>query len=65
MSEEGSIGASMVEKFFGLILLVTGAVAMYYTLTSATVLKIFTGFFGVLSFILVLLGVFLIIAKTE
>ncbi|MDH7563657.1 MAG: hypothetical protein QHH24_02060 [Candidatus Bathyarchaeota archaeon] len=65
MSEEGSIGASMVEKFFGLILLITGAIAMYYTLTSATVLKIFTGFFGVLSLILIILGLFLIIAKTE
>jgi hypothetical protein len=65
MSEEGSFGASAIEKLFGLIVLVMGIIAMYYTLTSASALMAFTGFFGFFSFILVILGVVLIIAKVE
>jgi hypothetical protein len=50
---------------FGLILLAVGLVAMYYTLNSADALMAFTGFFGLLSLILIILGVALIIAKVE
>jgi hypothetical protein len=42
-----------------------GALAMYYTFTSSNTLEAFTGFFGFLSAILIVLGLFLIIAKTE
>lgn len=66
MSEEGGgFGVNAAEKLFGLILLMMGIIAMYYTLTSADVLGSFTGFFGFLSLILVILGVFLLIAKVE
>jgi len=65
MSEEGGFGLTVAEKFFGLILLVMGALAMYYTFTSSNTLEAFTGFFGFLSVILIVLGLFLIIAKTE
>jgi len=65
MSEEGGFGLTLAEKFFGLMLVIIGALSMYYTLTSADVLGAFTGFFGFLSIILLALGVFLIIAKTE
>ena len=65
MSEEGGFGLALAEKFFGLILVIIGALAIYYTLTSASALAGFTGFFGFLSVILLVLGVLLIIAKTE
>jgi hypothetical protein len=65
MSEEGSFGVTATEKLFGLILLAVGLVIMYYTLTSADALMAFTGFFGFLSLILIILGVALIIAKVE
>jgi len=65
MSEEGGFGLSVAERFFGLLLLAIGLVAMFYTLTSAGSLLAFTGFFGFLSFILIILGVVLITAKVE
>jgi hypothetical protein len=65
MSEEGSFGVTATEKLFGLILVAMGLVAMYYTLTSAAALMAFTGFFGFLSLIIIILGVALIIAKVE
>ena len=48
MSEEGGFGLTIAEKFFGLILLVVGALATYYTFTSAQALDVHTGFFGFL-----------------
>ncbi len=65
MSEEGSFGVTASEKLFGLILVAIGLVTMYYTLTSAAALMAFTGFFGFLSLIIIILGVALIIAKVE
>jgi len=65
MSEEGSAGITIAEKFFGLLLVVIGALAMYYTFASSQVLLAFTGFFAFLSIILLVLGILLIIAKPE
>lgn len=65
MSEEGSVGLTAAEKFFGLILIIVGALATYFTLTSTRALGVYTGFFGFLSIILLALGLFLIIAKAE
>ncbi|MEM2103506.1 MAG: hypothetical protein QW717_01270 [Candidatus Bathyarchaeia archaeon] len=65
MGEEGGVGITVAEKFFGLILVIVGALATYYTLTSVQALGIYTGFFGFLSIVLLALGLFLIIAKTE
>jgi hypothetical protein len=66
MSEEGGgFGITLAEKFFGFIIIIIGALAMYYTLTSTSALGDFTGFFGFLSIFLLAIGVFLIIAKTE
>jgi len=65
MSEEGGFGITLAEKFFGLIIIIIGALATYYTFTSTSALGDFTGFFGFLSIFLLALGVFLIIAKTE
>jgi len=65
MSEEGSFGLTLAEKFFGLLLIIVGSLAAYFTFTSSSVLEMFTGFFGFLSILLLVLGVFLITAKTE
>ncbi len=65
MSEEGGFGLTLAEKFFGLMLLIIGALATYYTLTSAQALRNFIGLFGFLSVILIVLGLFLMSAKTE
>jgi hypothetical protein len=65
MSEEGGFGLVVAEKFFGLILIVIGALSTYYTVTSTQALRDYTGFFGFLSVIVLALGVILIIAKVE
>ena len=67
MSEEegGGYGINAIEKLFGLILLMMGIIAMYYTLTSADVLGSFTGFFGFMSLVLLMIGVFLLLVKVE
>ena len=65
MSEEAGFGLIVAEKFFGLILLIVGALATYYTFTSNQALSDYTGFFGFLSIILLVLGIILIIAKPE
>jgi len=65
MSEEGSFGIAVAEKFFGFLLIIIGALAMYYTLTSVDALGTYTGFFGFLSLIPLLLGILLLLAKTE
>jgi hypothetical protein len=65
MSEESGFGLNLAEKFFGLIILLTGIFALYYTVTSAQALVMYTGLFGFLSIILMVLGLILVIAKTE
>ena len=65
MSEEGSTGITIAEKFFGLLLAVIGGFSLYYTLTASSALLTFTGFFAVLSIILLALGILLLIAKPE
>ena len=65
MSEEGSFGLGMAEKFFGLIILIVGVLTLYNTLTSMETLGAFTGFFSFLSMVLVILGLVLMTAKPE
>jgi hypothetical protein len=63
--EEGSFGLNLAEKFFGLILVAIGAIGLYYTVTSTTVLLSATGLFYLLLIVLIALGVVLLISKTE
>ncbi len=65
MSEEGSFGLSFVERVFGLVILIAGAMISYYTFTSTAALGAYTGFFGFLSLAVSVLGLILITAKTE
>ena len=66
MSDEGGgFGLNVAEKFFGLIILLTGFLALYYTLTSSGALAGYAGLFSFLSIILVILGLVLLIVKVE
>jgi len=65
MSEEGGFGIALAEKFFGILLVIIGALAAYYTFTSFSALGAYTGFFGFLCLILLAIGILLITAKTE
>ena len=63
MSEEGdTFWVSLTERLFGLLLIVIGAVMVYFTVTTAD-LGPFNLLFGALSVILVLLGFFLLLVK--
>jgi ABC-type tungstate transport system substrate-binding protein len=64
MSEEGdTFWVSLAEKFVGLILVIIGALMLYFTATSTGVLGEFSLFFGVLSTILLIIGLFLLLVK--
>lgn len=65
MSDDTGFGMNVAEKFFGLIILLTGALTLYYTLTSNSELMSYTGLFGFLSMVLVVIGLVLILAKVE
>jgi len=65
VSEGGAFWATLAEKFFGILLSIIGALAVYYTLTTSDVLGTFTGFFGFLGIVLLVLGLFLIFVKAE
>ena len=65
MSEESGLGLNVAEKFFGLIILLTGLITLYYTVSSSGVLLAYTGLFGFLSIVLVVVGLFLLIVKVE
>jgi hypothetical protein len=60
--ERGSYWASFIERIFGLVLIVLGAVLLYLTVTTAD-LGTFIGFFSFLSIVMVIIGVFLLIIK--
>ena len=63
MSEEGdTFFVSLAEKFLGLILIIIGAIMVYFTVSTSG-LGAFTLFFGILSFIMVIIGIFLIFVR--
>jgi hypothetical protein len=63
MSEEGdTFWVSLAEKSFGVLLIIIGAVMLYFTATTAG-LGAFSVFFGVLSVIMVIIGLFLLLVK--
>jgi len=64
MSEEGdTFWISLTEKFFGLLLTIIGALLLYFTITSTDVLGVFTAFFGFLSIVLLMCGLFLLLVR--
>ena len=63
MSEGDTFWVSLSEKFFGLLLTVIGALFLYFTLTSIDALGGFTGLFGFLGVVILLIGLFLLIVR--
>ena len=63
MSEGDTFWLSLAEKFFGLLLIIIGALLLYFTLTSTEALKAFTGLFGFLSIVVLLVGLFLLLVR--
>jgi hypothetical protein len=63
MSEGDTFWLSLAEKFFGLLLTIIGALFLYFTLSSSTALGAFTGLFGFLSIVVLLVGLFLILVR--
>ena len=63
MSDEGdTFWVSLAEKFFGLLLVVIGALMIYFTATTSG-LGAFSVFFGVISAIMLIIGLFLLLVK--
>ena len=66
MSEEGdTFWASLAEKFFGLIVIAIGGILLYLTATSTgpSELGAFSLFFGILSVILLAIGLFMLLVR--
>ena len=63
MSEEEPFWVALAEKFVGLLLIIIGVLLFYFTVTSTTVLGVFTAFFGFLGIAILAIGVFLLIVK--
>jgi hypothetical protein len=63
MSEEGdTFFVNLAEKLFGVTLIAIGAIMMYLT-ASTSALGGFTLFFGILSFIMIIIGLFLLLVR--
>ena len=63
MSEADTFWVSLAEKFLGLLLTIIGALFLYFTLTSTAALAGFTGLFGFLSVVVLLIGLFLLVVR--
>ena len=63
MSDEGdTFWVSLTEKFFGVLLIIIGAVMLYFTAITSG-LGAFSIFFGVISVIMLIIGLFLLLVK--
>jgi hypothetical protein len=66
MSADMPIGLTVVEKLFGLILIIIGAIVTYSSINPpAGDISHFTGIFILIGVVLAIIGIFLFIAKGE
>ena len=67
MSEEKPIGLSIAEKFFGLLVILIGALTINFTYNDppGDAVAPFSGIFIAAGFVLIATGVFFVLAKTE
>jgi len=63
MSEEDTFWIKFGERFFGLLLLIVGAIFLYFTVTSLAELEAFSALFGFLAIVIIALGIVLMIFK--
>ncbi len=63
MSDEGdTFWVSLAEKFFGLLLIIIGAVMLFFTATTGG-LGAFSVFFGFVSAVMLIIGLFLLLVR--
>lgn len=67
MSEEKPIGLAVVEKFFGLLVILIGAVTVYTTHNDPPggIIAPFSVIFIAAGIVLIAIGIFLVLAKAE
>jgi len=66
MSEDVPIGLTVAEKIFGLIFIIIGAIVAFYSSNPpAGDISHFSGIFTATGLVIVAVGIFLVIAKTE
>lgn len=67
MSEEVGTGLAIAEKLSGLIVILIGAITIYFTYTSppSGYVKPFSGIFLVAGFVLMAVGIVLVLARAE
>jgi len=67
MSEEKPIGLTIAEKFFGLVVVLIGVLTVNFTYNDPPegIVAPFSPIFIVAGFVLIAIGIFLVIAKTE
>ena len=67
MSEEKPIGLTVAEKFFGLLVLLIGAITVYVTYNNPPggIIAPFSSIFIASGIVLIAIGIFLVLAKTE
>ena len=67
MSEEKPLGLTVAEKFFGLLVILIGALTVNFTYNDPPggIVAPFSGIFIAAGFVLIAIGVFLVLAKAE
>ena len=65
MSEGETIWLSMSSKLFGIIIVIIGVLFLYFTFASTDTLGVFTGIFGFIGVAVLIVGLFMILAKTR
>jgi hypothetical protein len=66
MSADMPVGLAVAEKLFGLILIIIGAIVAYSSVNPPTGdISHFTGIFILIGVVIAVVGIFLLIAKSE
>ena len=65
MSEGETVWLSMSGKLFGIIIAIIGVLFLYFTFASTDTLGVFTGIFGFIGVAVLIVGLFMILAKTR
>lgn len=64
---EAPIGLTVAEKFFGLLVILLGAIISYVTYNNPPEGEVsqFSSLFTIIGFVLIAIGIFLVLAKSE
>ena len=65
MSEGETVWLSMSGKLFGIIIAIIGVLFLYFTFANTDTLGVFTGIFGFIGVVVLILGLFMIFVKTR